>query len=345
MKSDDLIRFTESLGAPVTALGTEGFERLLADFLGRMVAHDMMTIARYSSVGPPEFLAHSANYPPELVQRYRDLYHLFDPYDEYWKRTRTPGPVFLSDLSSGRRKAGRYIREFLPECGIADEMGIFLPPVAGSSLAVFFENAGRRFARPIRARLASLYPLAADLYRAHLTVLFNTPQDGPKSSPSADHPMLITDATGQALWSTKSWADLSDTARSKAETLARQGAGDGLEVRPLTEGHALISEAIPTGGATSKLLWAVQNSTGSEAPVDPVATGMRRFDGVLTPREREIVELILKGYPTSLIAEQLRVSRGTVKNHRRRIYEKLDITSERELFLMLIDAVLGITQT
>ena len=344
MKSDHLASLGDSLGAPVTALGTDGFERLLADFLGGLIAHDMMTIARYSAVGPPEFLAHSANYPPELVQRYRDLYHLFDPYAEYWKRTGTPGPVFLSELSSGRRKAGRYIREFLPECGIADEMGIFLPPVAGSSLAFFFENAGRRFSGSSRERLSSLYPLAANLYRAHLTVLFNTPQDGPGSSPSADHPMLITDETGQALWSTKSWADLSDAARSRAETLARQGAGDGLEVRHLTDGQALISEAIATGGATSKLLWAVQNSTESETPADSVAIGMRRFDGALTPREREIVQLILKGYPTSLIAERLRVSRGTVKNHRRRIYEKLDITSERELFLMLIDAVLGITQ-
>ena len=33
------------------------------------------------------------------------------------------------------------------------------------------------------------------------------------------------------------------------------------------------------------------------------------------------------------IAERLGITVGTVKNHRRRIYEKLDITTERELFL------------
>ena len=50
-------------------------------------------------------------------------------------------------------------------------------------------------------------------------------------------------------------------------------------------------------------------------------------------RERELVQLILAGHPTATIAERLGITVGTVKNHRRRIYEKLDITTERELFL------------
>ncbi|CDX12769.1 Transcriptional regulator (fragment) [Mesorhizobium sp. SOD10] len=53
----------------------------------------------------------------------------------------------------------------------------------------------------------------------------------------------------------------------------------------------------------------------------------------LSSRERELVELILAGHPTANIAERLGITVGTVKNHRRRIYEKLDITTERELFL------------
>ncbi|TWG97314.1 Response regulator containing a CheY-like receiver domain and an HTH DNA-binding domain [Mesorhizobium sp. J18] len=53
----------------------------------------------------------------------------------------------------------------------------------------------------------------------------------------------------------------------------------------------------------------------------------------LSPRERELVQLILAGHPTAAIAEQMNIAIGTVKNHRRRIYDKLDITTERELFL------------
>ncbi len=61
----------------------------------------------------------------------------------------------------------------------------------------------------------------------------------------------------------------------------------------------------------------------------------------LTPREREIVKLILQGFPNSKIAEQLDISVGTVKNHRWRLYYKLDITSERELFLLFLSDLLS----
>lgn len=53
----------------------------------------------------------------------------------------------------------------------------------------------------------------------------------------------------------------------------------------------------------------------------------------LSARERELVTLILAGHPSIAIAGRLGIAPGTVKNHRRRIYEKLDITTERELFL------------
>jgi hypothetical protein len=46
-------------------------------------------------------------------------------------------------------------------------------------------------------------------------------------------------------------------------------------------------------------------------------------------RERELVQLITTGHPTATIAGRLAITVGTVKNHRRRIYEKLDITTER----------------
>jgi DNA-binding CsgD family transcriptional regulator len=57
----------------------------------------------------------------------------------------------------------------------------------------------------------------------------------------------------------------------------------------------------------------------------------------LSNRERQLVGLILAGYPTALIARRLSISVGTVKNHRRSIYRKLDITTERELFLQYFE--------
>ncbi|MEX0425025.1 helix-turn-helix transcriptional regulator [Providencia rettgeri] len=57
----------------------------------------------------------------------------------------------------------------------------------------------------------------------------------------------------------------------------------------------------------------------------------------LTPRECEIVELILAGKGSPQIAQALFISLGTVKNHRKNIYQKLSINSQVELFNLLMN--------
>jgi len=83
----------------------------------------------------------------------------------------------------------------------------------------------------------------------------------------------------------------------------------------------------------------------SEPPGKPVPRpGKRLPEGLwtaLTGREREIVHMILAGHPSSGIAERLGISPGTVRIHRQSIYAKLDITSEREIFLQYIDFMAG----
>lgn len=57
----------------------------------------------------------------------------------------------------------------------------------------------------------------------------------------------------------------------------------------------------------------------------------------LTPREREIVQLVLRGYSTMEIARLNRISEDTVKVHRRNIYEKLQISSLSQLFSRVLN--------
>jgi DNA-binding NarL/FixJ family response regulator len=52
---------------------------------------------------------------------------------------------------------------------------------------------------------------------------------------------------------------------------------------------------------------------------------------VLTPRERELVQLFSEGYSTNAIAERLYVSAKTVATHRQHILQKLRIGSMAEL--------------
>ncbi|MDK3018570.1 helix-turn-helix transcriptional regulator [Pseudodonghicola flavimaris] len=52
----------------------------------------------------------------------------------------------------------------------------------------------------------------------------------------------------------------------------------------------------------------------------------------LSPREAEVVELILQGHSTPSIAAYLGLAEGTVKVHRHHAYAKLGIASQAELF-------------
>jgi DNA-binding CsgD family transcriptional regulator len=47
----------------------------------------------------------------------------------------------------------------------------------------------------------------------------------------------------------------------------------------------------------------------------------------LSPREREVVRMIAKGYPNKIIASVLDISVWTVSTHLRRIFAKLGVTS------------------
>lgn len=63
-------------------------------------------------------------------------------------------------------------------------------------------------------------------------------------------------------------------------------------------------------------------------------------EGVLTARERQIVELTLRGHSADAIGKLLSISSGTVRIHRRNIYTKLRISSQGELFSSFINAML-----
>lgn len=68
-----------------------------------------------------------------------------------------------------------------------------------------------------------------------------------------------------------------------------------------------------------------------ESQIDQLFT--RRLAGLpLTPRERELVVLVMKGLGNKDVARQLDLSEQTVKNALFALYQKLGITSRTELF-------------
>lgn len=83
--------------------------------------------------------------------------------------------------------------------------------------------------------------------------------------------------------------------------------------------------------------------TGLQRPARRVAYDFGSFGaGILTPREREIAELTLKGHSAESAGQILGISPGTVRIHRRNIYAKLRINSQGELFSRFLDTLVNL---
>ena len=55
----------------------------------------------------------------------------------------------------------------------------------------------------------------------------------------------------------------------------------------------------------------------------------------LTNREKEVLDLLIKGYPSEVICSTLFISTNTLKRHIQNIYNKLNVHSRAELFKLL----------
>ena len=63
---------------------------------------------------------------------------------------------------------------------------------------------------------------------------------------------------------------------------------------------------------------------------------VKRPNGILTEREWEILEQIVKGNKNSDIAEKLFMSEKTVKNHLLSIFKKLNVTDRTNAVLLAV---------
>ena len=60
---------------------------------------------------------------------------------------------------------------------------------------------------------------------------------------------------------------------------------------------------------------------------------------MLSPREKDVLELMLRGYGTDISAERLDIAVETVRRHRKSIYRKLDVSSQTDLFSLFLNSM------
>jgi DNA-binding CsgD family transcriptional regulator len=73
---------------------------------------------------------------------------------------------------------------------------------------------------------------------------------------------------------------------------------------------------------------------------DSLRRAYRHFGAsILTEREREVVQLLLRGNSAKAIARALAISPETARNHLKRVYPKLGVASQAELFALFFKAL------
>lgn len=106
--------------------------------------------------------------------------------------------------------------------------------------------------------------------------------------------------------------------------------------------RAALAAVAPVVGALMTAHWGRQGEGAPGRASDPgrlEAITARIGGSLLTPREAEVVALILKGHSAAAIGARLAISEGTAKVHRKNAYRKLNISSQAELFSLFVAAL------
>jgi FixJ family two-component response regulator len=80
---------------------------------------------------------------------------------------------------------------------------------------------------------------------------------------------------------------------------------------------------------------AIEQDAQQRGAASHVADILGRYER-LTPREKEVLELVVTGYRNKLIADKLSVSQSTVEAHRAKVMEKMEASTLSDLMRMML---------
>ena len=112
-------------------------------------------------------------------------------------------------------------------------------------------------------------------------------------------------------------------------TQALQLGATGYVLKGCTEENLL--RAIREAGAGRRFLSPSVSEIAIQAYIEQTKTGPFDPHETLTPRQREVLQMVAEGKTNSEIAERLHISPRTVENHRAAVMQKLGIQNQTEL--------------
>lgn len=319
---------------PMTGPDTATFVAATQDEIARQFDLDVIVL---SSVDPASGLLTSCEVSgiPVNSDRELQLFELEWFYDE---------PLRYQDLALSAQHAGalrlttdpervrRYVEIFEPH-GAHDELrlacvadGKWWGTVSG------YRGVGKPAFTPDEVSSASALSesLARGFRQSFLHAAVEAPGqiENPPGAFTIDHAgrQLSTTESAEALLSTMRPERVETVARTLAAAVTREGAttltvGD--------KGGPLAFHAEPVKGADAEVSVVVEHPR----PVQLTPLVVAAYE--LTPREREVAELVLQGLLTKQIARLLRITEYTVQDHLKSTFAKTGTSTRGELCLEL----------
>ncbi len=326
--------FGRELARVMSRIGDDAFYESVIGAVAPLIPCDFWIMARYETAAQPRILSESGM-APRAKSAYADKLWQLDPLARAPIASEGHRAISLRTLCADGPLDRTYARYLDVDLGVVDELALLLPLNERSFLALCLDRHRQAFDEG-ELRLASeMLDILLEMHRQHVTRTVER-QVARSAMLSGGVPaeVRIVTASGACLFQSEGWAEAARQAFDR-ETLPGHLTSTDRHVIPANGGWCLLR---PACEATDALLHDASVFVLRKEPRD-FASRLDRLAQLygLTERQKQIVQLSFEGHHNASIARQLNISVGGVKNHKLRIYDKLDITSERELlpaFLM-----------
>lgn len=322
----DLPHLIAELSKVAAAIGSREFYDAVLKALGALLGCERQLAVRYARFAKPQFLVNRS-----LTSEAEDLYmqnlYRIDPLLRL-VRTEVKERVLTFIEMREEENGAIYLEDLYRSAQIYDELVVLLPAAGGVWVALCLDINDRSFRPEDVAFVRTLYPLIESLHQRHIWTCLSGHRGGYLSD--SQLAVMVLDAQGEACFRNGVWSGKVTAAQE--EVIRNVSASSSSGVHSLSEQDVVHWQTLEPANALAPggRIYVVEGRSPGYLGVDTLFTQLAA-DHDLTPRECEIIGHSLRGLSTAAIAKRLAIGAGTVRNHKHRLYAKLDVTSEREI--------------
>jgi len=327
--------FIKNLGDTISQIGKKSFYPSLFNFIGHYLDCSRWLLMRYRRFSKPEFL-YNRSLSIENQECYLNGLYRLDPLLRVVTNGKPP-PVLTFQNICHQYEGDDAYHELFRSCLVRDELVVMLPDMGGAYLALCFDRQRHDFTEEEIRQIQRLLPIISPLHRHHIE--HSLARDVEMIQGSSTVRMAVMDANGYIVHKSRNWHF---PEQEEVDRIMREMSCERLSAPARIGEYILHWESLSsdhTLAPKGRVFLCEKHSPGYvNGGIENALTNYARANN-LSPRECEVVKLIMRGYPTIGISEKLNLTVGTVKSYKHRLYEKLDITSEREIFTQFIHYV------